>query len=272
MQTEFFHEFYRNLFSTLIAFVVISLVSIIVTAIISRKIESQRKRTRIKIRSLYVAIIVFLFIVARIWVEGFTHLLAVLGLVSAALVVTNKETIMNFVGWLIITWRELFVEDDLVQVQQYTGYVKNIGVLYFTLAEVSALTPDRITGRMIRVPNGLISNNALINFSQVSHLLQQSVQMKIKIDEHISIELRLQEIQKEVDKILQKYYQNKPQYCVDYIQKKNKTLQNFISLATNISVTAYSKDNDILEITINFYCFSKDANELKNQIYIQLKT
>jgi small-conductance mechanosensitive channel len=74
---------------------------------------------------------VYLLLLARIWVQGFGQLIAVLGLVSAALVVINKDNIINLVGFLIIMWRGLFSENDLIQVQSFRGVVQNVGVLYF---------------------------------------------------------------------------------------------------------------------------------------------
>ncbi|AHB99143.1 mechanosensitive ion channel [Francisella orientalis] len=39
-----------------------------------------------------------------------------LRLVAAGLIIVNKETVMNLVGWIIINWRSLFSEGDYIQI------------------------------------------------------------------------------------------------------------------------------------------------------------
>jgi len=268
MPKQFYHDLYGDLINTVIALFVIMLTTVITVAIITKKTDSHRRKHRLKVRGSYIAAMIFLFVVARIWVEGFTHLLAVLGLVSAALVVTNKETIMNFVGWLIITWRELFVEDDLVQIQQYKGYVKRIGVLYFTLAEISEVIPNNITGRIIRVPNGLASNNVLINFSQTSHLLEQSLSFTLPSD--MSPALKIKAVKKDVDEVIKEFYQDKKEYSLEYLHKRNKYLQNLLTIETYVSFASQAHNAEKPEGVINYYCFLQDAKDLRNLIYLKL--
>ena len=52
----------------------------------------------------------------------------------------QQRDYMNLVGWMIINWRESFAEGDFIQIQNYSGYVSNIGPLYFKIYEtVNAL-------------------------------------------------------------------------------------------------------------------------------------
>lgn len=262
------NQIYANIVSTLIVIVVLLLVYALVYFISVREMESQRQRRRFRIRSFYITSMILLFLMARIWVEGFTHLLAILGLVSAALVVTNKETIMNFVGWLIINWRGLFSEDDLIQIQQYKGYVKAIGPLYFTLTEVSSSIIGDVTGRVIRIPNGLVTNNAIINMSQTSHLLEQYITIIFSPTSPVDKTIDL--VQKTIDKILHERYKDKKEYSVVYLRKRNKQLADHISLATKISIHPKHDKPSGTELKIRFYCFSLDAEEIQQQIWSSL--
>src|ERR1700731_4295063 len=151
MQRIFSTDIFLNILSTVVAAVVIAIIYFIAVAALTKKTDDLKEKRRRKVRLFYLMAIFFIFILARIWVEGFTQLLAVLGLVSAALVITNKEIIMNFTGWLIIIWRGLFSEDDLIEIQQYKGYVRSIHVLYFSLLEIDKESHNVITGRMIRI-------------------------------------------------------------------------------------------------------------------------
>lgn len=268
MRNLLLNEIYGNVVSTIIAMTVITFTYVLLDLMVARKIESQRKKRRFRIRSLYVAIFVFIFLMARIWVEGFTHLIAVLGLVSAALVVTNKETIMNFVGWLIINWRALFAEDDLIQIQQYKGYVKSFGVLYFSLFEVSDRRSGSITGRVIRVPNGLVANNALINFSQTSRLLEQV--FKIVVTPESSIEHAIDFISTLVNQVVAEFYQGQKKFSSEYLVKHHKALVGFINLEAKVCIQPKQDKPNGVELVTHYYCFSQDAEQIQQKIWLRL--
>lgn len=268
MQNVLFREIYGNLVSTLIASLAVLLCYLFINYFFIRKIEGIRQKRHIRIRSFYVVAIIYLFLMARIWVEGFTHLLAVLGLVSAALVVTNKETIMNFVGWLIITWRELFSEDDLIQIQLYKGYVKSIGILYFSLYEVTDGANGNITGRVVRVPNGLIANNALINFSQTSHLLEQK--LTLLITQNSDLEFAIEHVAQSIDAILNDFYKNKKEYNLEYIARKNKRVTNRLSLKADVIIAQRADKPAAMELIARYYAFSSDAESILRKVWLTL--
>lgn len=270
MQKLLLHEIYGNLFSTLIALMVIAFTYTVLDFMVARKIESHRQKRRFRIRSLYVACFIFIFFMARIWVEGFTHLIAILGLVSAALVVTNKETIMNFVGWLIINWRGLFAEDDLIQIQQYKGYVKSFGVLYFSMFEVSDRRNGSITGRVIRIPNGLVANNALINFSQTSRILEQTFTIIITTDSNL--EYSIQFLSDLVNEVVTEFYKGKKKFSKEYLVKNHKPLAALINLEAKVYISPKLTQPTGVELVTHYYCFSQDCEQIQQKIWLRLLT
>ena len=268
MQTALLHEIYGNVLNTFIALIVVLITCLSVNFIVARKKENIKQKRKFRIRSFYVACFIFIFLMARIWVEGFTHLLAVLGLVSAALVITNKETIMNFVGWLIINWRNLFAEDDLIQIQDYKGYVKAFGVLYFTLSEVSEGVNGNITGRVIRIPNGLVVSHVLVNFSQTSHLLEQIFTIIITHDSDVRHAISF--LTELVDCVISEYYQDKKEFSVDYLKKHNRHLSTQIHLGAKVSIKPRLTSPGGIELITRYYCFWKDAEKLQQRIWLSL--
>jgi len=265
MQNILMHEIYGNVISTVIALAAILLTSLFVVFFSTRNIDSRRRKRRFRVRTFYVASGIFLFLLARIWVEGFTHLLAVLGLVSAALVVTNKESIMNFVGWLIITWRGLFSEDDLIQIQQYSGYVVSMGMLYFTLAEVSSGVSHEVTGRVIRVPNGLVANNALINFSQTAHLLEQVFDIIIARDSDHEFAMRfLEDI---INSQIKPCYKDRKEYSLEFLRKQHKEVADRMSLDVKVTLQPVLDKSLEIHLLAKYYCFSSDAEKLQQAIW-----
>lgn len=268
MSPVFLHEIYGNAVNTLIALIVLAITYVIVNILAAKKTDSHRQRRRFRIRTFYLFSVVMLFVLARIWVEGFTHLLAVLGLVSAALVVTNKETIMNLVGWLIITWRDIFSEEDLIQIQQYKGYVKHMGLLYFVLAEISETSGVEVTGRLTRIPNGFVTNNPIINFSQVSHLLEQTFSVVVPLESDFQYVMHF--IQSGVDSVLREFYNAKVEYSIEYLKKRNKKFADQIYLhAKTVLVSAVDKPAGV-ELRTRYYCFSNDIPTLRQDIWLHL--
>lgn len=133
--------------------------------LLTRKVKAFKTRTQYLNRLKYVFFILYLIFFIKIWVDGFIQILAFIGFLSAALTITQKDNLLNLIGWLIINWRGLFCENDYIKISQYSGYVKSIGFLYFSLIEASPDFPNRSTGRMIKIPNGLVARNPVTNFS-----------------------------------------------------------------------------------------------------------
>ena len=267
MKYEWLNSFYSNLISTAIIFLVIVLLYVIFNFFIVRKVRDVRQKQKFRVRAFYVACVIFIVFMERVWVEGFTHLLAVLGLVSAGLVVTNKETIMNFVGWLIITWRGLFSEEDLIQIQQYKGYVKRIGILYVMLYEVTDANGD-ISGRIIRVPNGLVSTNPIINFSQTSNLFEQYVTVLFSSDnDFMALKEKVKAL---VDAVLTETYKDRQEYSLDYLSKRSRQLPNRVRLTARVSLQPKADNLSTVQMTVRYYCFSRDAEKIQEAILLSL--
>src|SRR3989338_633063 len=263
MHNQFWNSVYLNFFATLITLAAISIIYFLEEVFFIRKIESKKQKQKMRIRSFYIACVIFIFLMAHIWVNGFMHLLTILGLVSAALVVTNKETIMNFVGWLIITWRGLFLEEDLIQIQQYKGYVKKIGVLYVSLYETSDLGGG-ITGRVIRIPNGLVSTNPIINFSQSSHLLEQRFILLVSGDNDFAF--LKQTVKTIVENVLTEFYRDKQEFSSYYLLKKNKNLSRRIRLGATVSLQPKEDNLSKVNVVTRYFCFSQDAEKIQERL------
>lgn len=133
---------------------------------LTRNIKVKKSRSQYISRSKYLFFILFMIFFIKIWVEGFTQIWTYIGFVSAAMVLTQKENLMNIVGWLIINWRGLFSEDDYIRISNFSGRVKTVGFLYFTVLEGSLEFPESSSGRVIKIPNGMVSRNPIVNFSQ----------------------------------------------------------------------------------------------------------
>ncbi len=115
----------------------------------------------------YVATILGLLIIGRIWIRGFGSVATYLGILSAGLAVALRETISNIAGWIFILWRRPFEIGDRIQIGEFSGDVIDIRIFEFSILEIGNwVNADQSTGRVIHVPNGLVMKQTLANYSQ----------------------------------------------------------------------------------------------------------
>lgn len=236
---------------------------------ISKKEDSKKYRKIIRKRFMYVMLVVDIFILAKIWVAGFTHIFAVMSLVAAGLVVTNKESIMNLVGGMIINWRTLFVEGDFIQIQTFTGYVSSIGFMYFTLYETVSIEQTQATGRTIKVPNNLVITAPLINFSPRSNLSLYKIFLKENSSVLLAQQIRAAE--NSISQVLDETYAENPRYRYAYLKSHNRELASLMDLLPMVYLVPPVDLKDELKLCVQFYCFPCDYYHIAQQFWLKMR-
>jgi small-conductance mechanosensitive channel len=132
-----------------------------------RKTEDVHTRYQWRKFSAYVAFLIGVAILARIWFQGFGSLTTVIGLVSAGVAIALKDALVNLAGWVFIVWRQPFAVGDRIQTGETCGDVIDLRIFQFTLLEVGNwVHADQSTGRIIHVPNGRVFTDVLANYSK----------------------------------------------------------------------------------------------------------
>ncbi len=271
----FINDLYTNIANTLISIIILSLIYIMAYYLYSRGHEAAKDRKRFKIRLFYGVSSIFIFIVAKIWVEGFTHLLTALSLVSAALVLSNKELVMNLVGWLIINWRDVFAEGDYIQIQDYSGYVYDLGILNFRLFEASAASSHRTSGRSIKVPNGLVIIHPVINCSKHSNFIEYQQHWLLTYESDVEEAKTL--FASVTKSILHQIYKDNKEYSNEWLKRRNRMLAKLMTFDVHIQERIkLDKEPYGMEVEISYYCYPQDHDEIdasiKAEILKQIKT
>ncbi|MDE4988263.1 mechanosensitive ion channel, partial [Francisella tularensis] len=107
-----YNEMLFNIISTFINIILITIFSSLAFYILKKRATYTKQIKKIKLRVIYLSIIIFFLVVIKIWLGGINNLFTMLSLVAAGLIIVNKETVINFVGWIIINWRSIFSEGD----------------------------------------------------------------------------------------------------------------------------------------------------------------
>lgn len=164
----------------------------------SKKLKSIRAREKLTSRTKFIIFFFFIVLMFFIWIPGFWRVIAVLGFVAGAFVLTQKHNIENLFGYFIINWRTLFVVGDIIKIKDYVGKIKSLGWFYITLEEMQEHQFKYSTGNVIKIPNGFVSKHPLVNYSDGSGLELYSISYILKKEN--SLEL----IETEINKIIEK--------------------------------------------------------------------
>jgi len=267
MLAEFFKSSYgiRMISTAMSAFVLIACVTVLYY-LFKNKFHTARKQRQFKLRMAYLGILIFLLVLTRIWVNGFTHVFTMLSLIAAGLVVTNKESIMNFSGWLIINWRGVFSEGDYIQIQGFTGCIDSISTFHFKIIESTSINTGSFTGRVIKVPNSLVINTPFLLFSPEHHCLLQSLSFQLSMSDKIF------DIKSKVEDFIKELWKTKYDDASSF-----KSLPSHSKYAFQGDSCAFdpccqmklvSDKISVVSMTISFYClpdhmayFQKKINE-----------
>ncbi len=115
----------------------------------------------------YIIVILGVFLIGRLWLEGIQSLATYLGLLSAGLAIALQDLIVNLAGWGFLLWRRPFTVGDRIEIGDRAGDVIDIRIFAFSLLEIGGrIDAEQSTGRVIHVPNGMVFRESVANFSQ----------------------------------------------------------------------------------------------------------
>lgn len=256
-----------NLIGSAVAAIFVFVISSVVFIRYRKKHDDARKQQRFKYRIGYVSSVTFILILIRIWVEGFTHLFAMLSLIAASLVVTNKESIMNITGFLIINWRGIFSVGDFVQLQNISGYIDSIKLFNFKIMEIDSPGTCRLTGRSVKVPNSSIITAPIIVTPGDHGMLLQQIVFRVRLTDSIST------LAHDLSSVLQSAIHSIYEKDDRYIKWMGVEGGKVLSL-NNLDPQVYIKliaDNKLdAELVMSFYCHKSDLPEVEESVAIFL--
>lgn len=115
----------------------------------------------------YVATAIFIITVAFIWFDAFSSLPTYLGLLSAGIAIALADVLKNMVGWVYILSRKPFQVGDRIEVEGYKGDVVDVRLFRFSLMEIDGwVDAEQSTGRLVHVPNGVVFNKQVANYTE----------------------------------------------------------------------------------------------------------
>ena len=156
-----------RLLNSLLAIALLWALRRLALSLIRRRVDDVKTRYHWRKALTYVAVMIGLLVIGRIWFEGVRSLTTFLGLVSAGIAIALKDLLVNLAGWGFLLWRRPFVVGDRIQIGVTQGDVIDLRVFQFTLLEIGNwVHADQSTGRVVHVPNGIVFSQPLANYSK----------------------------------------------------------------------------------------------------------
>lgn len=191
-----------------------------------------------------------------------------LGLISLILGFALQTPISSLIAWAYILIRRPFRVGDRIKIGEATGDVIDVGYLDTTLWEFRGdyLSTDHPTGRLIKIPNSMVINSAVYNYSWP---LFPYIWNEIKF--HIAYESDLQfvsttmqevteaEIGKEMMERVLVFRELLAQTPVDHLEVREKP-----------AVFFRVSENTWIEVIVRYLVHPKDAGRVKSNLIIKL--
>ena len=157
----------QHLISTLIIILVIFLLRYLILWVVYRQMKDIRKRYSWRKVITYILTFLGIFLIGRIWFQGFQSAATFLGIFAAGIAIALQDLLANVAGWLFILWRRPFDVGDRIEISGHAGDVIDKRLFMFSLMEIGNwVDADQSTGRVVHLPNGMIFKNPLANYSQ----------------------------------------------------------------------------------------------------------
>ena len=148
----------------------------------------------------------------------------VVGLFLAGIAISLRDVFSNFVGWLIINSQKGFSHGDRITIGGVvSGDVIDIGVLRTTLVEIGEwVHADQSTGRLVTIPNSLILNHPVHNYTEGHDLIWNELLITVTFEsdwekaEKIILEIAEKDFEMKKDSILERLRKVRKRYLLRY--------------------------------------------------------
>lgn len=255
-------ESLKKLGSSLIIFLVLWIIRFLIIKIVNHQTENLNTRYTWRKGTLYTVAFLTIILVGRVWFSGFQPILTFLGITAAALTISLKEPIQNLAGLFMILWRDIFAVGDRIEISGHKGDVIGTSLFYFTLMEVGNwVTAEQSTGRIIKVPNGLVITNPIINYSMSFRFIWDEISIVVKFESDWKkarkiIEEIAENVTAELKKAINSHQIDQEETPIQYHHMDPK-----VYMKPNLGSPAG------IELTLRYLCKPRQRRDMENQLW-----
>jgi small-conductance mechanosensitive channel len=168
--------FYTCLSSAVIYF----LFEILFEEYASKKVKDSKTRYSFRKIISILGIAVFSIAFVSIWIVETQNILIAFGLIGAAIAFGLQDIFKNFIGGITIFLNGIYRVGDRIEINQKFGDVIDISLFYTTLMETREwVSGDQVTGRLTILPNGLVLNGTVENYTRDFNFIWDEITVPI---------------------------------------------------------------------------------------------
>ncbi|MFH1415513.1 MAG: mechanosensitive ion channel domain-containing protein [Elusimicrobiota bacterium] len=213
----------------------------------ARRLKKLRHRYQFRKATNFIASLLSILIIARIWIQGFRHIGTFLGLLSAGLAIALKDPVANIAAWIFIIWRRPMEVGDRIQIADYAGDVIDIRMFQFTLLEIGNwVDADQSTGRIIHIPNGKVFTEMLANYSKGFQYIWNEIPVLV------TFESNWEKAKAILKKIASEHAEQLTESAADKVKRAARKYFIFYSTLTPTVYTTV-KDSGVM-LTVRYLC------------------
>ncbi|MDH4317561.1 MAG: mechanosensitive ion channel family protein [Desulfobulbaceae bacterium] len=253
----------KNINESAMALGLVLIAYAIANLIANKKIKDVNELYNWKKAIFYCTIATLLVVIGRIWVTALQPLFTLLTIIAAALTITHKEPIINFTGGLFIAWRNIFSIGDRIQVAGYRGDVVGESIFYFTLLEISDISAgSQSTGRLVKVPNGLVLTNAITNYTRLFPYLWNEISITLLPSSNWQ---KAEKLLLEITDKHTKQFLRGAQEAIVNAQKKEAII--FRKITPKIYISLQMNKPAGIKITSRYICEARAIRDVEGEIW-----
>ncbi len=221
-----------------------------------------------RILAILIAVVALLTLVI---VAVYSNLAIYISIIAIGLALALQKYVASYFGYFIIVFSNMLHEGDRIRIDSYKGDVRHIGIFYLTLDEVGEdeKLGGELTGKILRIPNLLVLDKPVLNFSKVYEKDCKIVQCDYIFDE-IKIPISSNsDIFKAVELLDGIINSEDDKYLVEAKEAFKDNYPAFLREAeTNRHVLIHVEENRIW-LKGKFVTPYRDRNELRTRMYMK---
>lgn len=210
----------------------------------------------------FITLLLGVFAVATVWLDGngFQSASTYFGLLSAGLAIALQDPLVNFFGWVFIFLRRPFEVGDRIEINGISGDVIDLHYFQFSLLEIGNwVHAEQSTGRIIRVPNRLIFNQAAANYTTGVPYIWNELPVEV------TFESDWQAAKKVLEQIAQKVSPNPDKAELAQIRRMAKRTNIRLPQTTPVVYVKVASSGVIL--TLRYLCMPQQRRTTEHELW-----
>ena len=203
-----------RILETAVILIILLFIHRLIMRFVIRSIDDQDQIYTWRKTSEYIMLFLGLIMIAGLWFGRLENASTYLGLLSAGIAISLQGPLANLFAWIYIISRSPFETGDRIEINGIAGDVIDIHLFKFSMLEVGNwVNAEQSTGRVLHVPNRLVFEHAVANYSQGINYIWNEIEVPLtfesdweiaqKLLEEIAVRYSLKPTVEEIDRIKQ---------------------------------------------------------------------